>query len=173
MIGEPPSFVGAVNATLALALSGVAVPIVGAEGGPTGFTETSPDAGPAPMAFAARTLHAYVTPFVMPVTVMGLVVPLAWAVVAPVAVQTAAYVVIAEPPFDAGAVNAICACVFPAVAAPIVGAPGIVAGVTVALADAVELPRAFVAITLHEYCVPFVSPVTVSGLAVPVAVPLV
>lgn len=90
MIADPPSFDGAVNATLAVALPGVPAPIVGADGGPTGFTETSADAGPDPMAFAARTLHAYVTPFVMPVTVIGLVEPFACAVVCPVAVQTAA-----------------------------------------------------------------------------------
>src|SRR5918994_2640711 len=106
----------------------------------------------------------------MPVTVMGLVLPFACAVVTPVALQTAAYVVIADPPFDAGAVKAMLACALPAVAAPMLGAPGTVAGVTFALADAAELPRAFVAITLHTYVVPFVRPVTEIGLAVPVPV---
>lgn len=75
MTAEPPLLVGAVNAMLACASPAVAAPIVGAEGGPTGVTFTFPDAGPAPPArFDARTLHAYATPFVMPVTVMGLVV---------------------------------------------------------------------------------------------------
>lgn len=80
---------------------------------------------------------------------------------------------IAEPPFDAGAVKAMLAWPLPAVAAPIVGASGAVAGVTLALADAAELPRAFVAITLQAYCVPLVSPLMAIGLAVPVPVAVV
>ena len=75
---------------------------------------------------------------------------------------------IAEPPFDAGAVNAIVACVFPGVAVPIVGAPGTVRGVTLTLALALPVPTAFVAFTLQLYAVPFVRLETVSGLAVPV-----
>jgi hypothetical protein len=58
VIAEPPSFDGAVNATLAVPLPGVPAPIVGADGGPTGFTDTSADAAPDPTAFAARTLQA-------------------------------------------------------------------------------------------------------------------
>lgn len=90
MIVAPPFDAGAVNPMLALALPGVAVPIVGAPGGPTGVTVTSPDAGPAPAAFAARTLQLYCTPFVIPFTVIGLMLLLACAVCCPVAVHTAA-----------------------------------------------------------------------------------
>ena len=59
---------------------------------------------------------------------------------------------IAEPPFDAGAVNVTVACALPAVAVAPVGAPGTVAGVTgVTLFDAAEGalgPTAFVAVTV-------------------------
>ena len=54
----------------------------------------------------------------------------------------------AEPPFELGAVKAMLAVVLPAVAAPIVGAPGTVvvaAGVTLTVLDAVLLPLALVA----------------------------
>jgi len=83
---------------------------------------------------------------------------------------------IALPPFDAGAVKLTVAAVFPAVAAPIVGAPGAVRGtIGVTLleaADAGPVPAELVAVTVNVYAVPFVSPVTVSGLAAPVAVML-
>ena len=72
---------------------------------------------------------------------------------------------IVDPPFDAGAVNATLALPFPAVAVPIVGGPGTVAGVAVAAEDAALLPEPLVATTLHEYSVPLVRPVTVIGLA--------
>jgi hypothetical protein len=68
----------------------------------------------------------------------------------------------ASPPFEAGAVQATATCVSPRVAAPIVGAPGTVAGVTDA--DAVDdepVPPALIAATLNVYAVPFVKPVTV------------
>lgn len=63
------------------------------------------------------------------------------------------------------------ACPFPAVAVPMVGAPGTVAGVTALLAlDAVLVPFAFVAVTVKVYAVPLVSPVTVIGDEPPLAV---
>ena len=61
----------------------------------------------------------------------------------------------------------------PAVAVPIVGAPGTVAGVT--LLDGLEagpVPIALVAFTVKVYAVPFVSPVRIIGLDAPVAVML-
>ena len=57
---------------------------------------------------------------------------------------------IAEPPFDAGAVNVTDACALPAVAAPMVGASGTVRGVV--LFDAAEadpVPAEFVAVTVN------------------------
>jgi hypothetical protein len=57
--------------------------------------------------------------------------------------------VIADPPLLAGAVNATLACALPAVALPIVGAPGTVAGVTALEApDAAPVPTPFAAVTV-------------------------
>ena len=81
------------------------------------------------------------------------------------------YDVIAEPPLDPGALNVIVASPFPRVAVPIVGAPGVVAGVTELLVPEETLvPCAFVAVTVNVYVVPFVKPVTVIGDEPPVAV---
>jgi hypothetical protein len=56
--------------------------------------------------------------------------------------------VIAEPPFEAGAVNATEACALPEVAVPTVGAPGTVAGVMeLDAAEAELVPTALVAVT--------------------------
>ena len=76
--------------------------------------------------------------------------------------EVAVYVVIAEPPLDAGAVNATVTDVDPdAVTVPIVGAPGTPSGVTDADApDAPEVSRAFVAVAVNVYGVPFARPVT-------------
>ena len=71
---------------------------------------------------------------------------------------------IALPPLLTGGVNATVADVLPATAAPIVGAPGTVAGVT--LLDAAEgapLPFALVAVTVNVYAVPLARPVTLHG----------
>jgi hypothetical protein len=79
--------------------------------------------------------------------------------------------VIAEPPFEAGAVNVIVASPLPRTAVTLVGAPGVVAGVTALLADEAEpVPTAFVAVTVKVYAVPFVKPVIVIGDDPPVAV---
>ena len=74
MIGLPPLLAGAVQATVAVALPAVAVPIVGAPGAvstaPTvGVTALEfGDAGPVPMAFVAVTVKWYVVPLMRPVT---------------------------------------------------------------------------------------------------------
>jgi hypothetical protein len=97
---------------------------------------------------------------------------------APVAVmlpglEVTVYEVIALPPFEAGGVKLTVACALPAVAVPIVGAPGTVAGVTLLdAADAGPVPIALVAVTVKVYVVPFVKPVTVIGLDAPVAMML-
>ena len=70
---------------------------------------------------------------------------------------------IGEPPFG-GAENVTEAVVFPALAAPIAGAPGTVAGVTLFDgADGALFPTAFVAITVQVTATPFVRPLTVIG----------
>ena len=63
--------------------------------------------------------------------------------------DVAVYEVIGKPPFEAGAVNATPACVLPATARVIVGAPGSVAGVTLFEgAEASPVPTALVAVTV-------------------------
>jgi len=57
--------------------------------------------------------------------------------------------VIAAPPFAPGAVKLTLAEALPAVAVPIVGAPGVVAGVTLFdAAEALPVPTLFVALTV-------------------------
>lgn len=78
---------------------------------------------------------------------------------------------IAEPPFDEGALNVIVAWPFPDVAVPIVGASGTVAGtIELDVPDDVLVPKAFVAVTVKVYVVPFVRPVITIGDEPPVAV---
>ena len=65
-------------------------------------------------------------------------------------------------PLLAGTVQATFAEVFPAVATPIVGAFGTLAGVTeLDAADVEPAPTPLVANTVNVYAVPFVRPVTV------------
>lgn len=60
---------------------------------------------------------------------------------------------------------------FPAVAVTVVGGTGTPDGVTLLdAADAALVPTLFAAVTLNVYAVPFVKPVTVSGLDAPLAV---
>ncbi len=65
-------------------------------------------------------------PFVSPITSTGLIGLLPVFVSVP-AMHAAINPVIDEPPFDAGALNAMLALVFPEVATGLVGAPGTVA----------------------------------------------
>ena len=70
-----------------------------------------------------------------------------------------------------GALKLIVACVLVATAVTLVGAPGVVAGVTEFDAvDAVLVPTEFVAVTVNVYAVPLVNPVIVTGDDVLVAV---
>ena len=73
------------------------------------------------------------------------------------------YPVIVEPPVDAGGFQLTEACVLPAVAETLVGAPGTVAGVTVLEGvDALLPPTLLVAMTVNVYAVPLIRPVTVA-----------
>jgi hypothetical protein len=95
------------------------------------------------------------------VTVSGEPEPVA---VNPPGLEVAVYDVIAEPPSLAGAENGTVACLLPAVAVPMVGAPGTVDGVTLFEApDAAPLPTALRAVTAKVYACPFVRPLTVTG----------
>ena len=80
MIALPPVLVGAVKATLALALPAVALTLVGAPGtvsGAAGVTFNVLLAVLEPTALTAVTLQPYCVPLVRPVTLIGLTVPLA------------------------------------------------------------------------------------------------
>ncbi len=78
---------------------------------------------------------------------------------------------IALPPSEPGAVQLTPAEAFPAVALPIVGAPGTVLGVTAFEApESGEVPIAFVAATLKVYVVPFVKPLIVVDATFPTVV---
>src|SRR5688572_16352554 len=127
-MAEPPSEEGTENATLALALPAVTVPMVGAPGGPDGVTETFADASLVPALFVAVTMQAYVVPFCRLVTVIGLAAPVPVRVAAPVAVHVTVYWVISAPPLFVGATKAISADALPATAVPMVGASGSTGG---------------------------------------------
>ena len=76
-----------------------------------------------------------------------------------------------DPPLPTGAPKLTVALLFPAVAVPMAGAPGTVAGMTLLeAADAIPVPTPLVAVTAKVYGVPLVNPLTVRGLAAPVAV---
>ena len=86
-------------------------------------------------------------PLVSPVTVIGLAVPVP---VNPPGLDVAVYLVIALPPLLDGVVKDTVACALPAVAVPMVGAPGTVDGVTLLdAADAVPVPTELVAVTVN------------------------
>jgi hypothetical protein len=71
----------------------------------------------------------------------------------------------------AGAVKLTIALLLPAVAVPMVGAPGTVAGVTLLeAAEAAPVPTPLVAVTVKVYGVPLLSPLTVRGLPAPLPV---
>jgi len=70
-------------------------------------------------------------------------------------------------------VKLIVACELPGVAAPIVGASGSVRDVTSTGADAAPVPAAVVAVTVQEYCTPFVRLVTTIGDAPALAIRVV
>ena len=73
-----------------------------------------------------------------------------------------------DPPLPAGAPKLTVALLFPAVAVPMAGAPGKVAGMTLLeAAEAVPVPTLFVAVTAKVYGVPLLSPLTTIGLLAP------
>jgi hypothetical protein len=101
---------------------------------------------------------------VNPVTTKGLEVPVA-VFVPQVAVKPVAVV-----PVEA-AVKATVICAAPAVTEVIVGLVGTAVvpstGMTLTADEAVLVPALLVAVTVQEYVLPLVKPVTTSGLAVP------
>ena len=100
------------------------------------------DAEPVPAELVAVTVNVYATPLVSPVTVTGLLAPVP---VSPPGFDVTVYPVMLAPPLDTGAVNVMPAWVSPAVAVPMVGAPGTMAltvklRVTVVAASKAPLP---------------------------------
>lgn len=90
----------------------------------------------------------------------------------PPGLDVTVYPVMAVPPSDAGALNVMLASLLvPAVAVPIVGAPGVVHVVTLLDADeADDVPIAFVAVTVNVYEVLLDKPLTDIGDEAPVPV---
>ena len=140
----PPLDAGGVKAIVACISPPVAVPMVGAPGMVAGVALLdAPEALPLPAALVATTVQVYGVPLVSPLTMTGDIVP-------PLLMppQVAVYPVMGLP-LAAGAVNATLICALPAAAVPMVGAPGTVKGVALALADAALLPAAFVAMIVQ------------------------
>jgi hypothetical protein len=127
-----------------------------------GVTGTVPDEALAPAAFVAVTEHRYVVLFASPETVTGEVAPVP---VSPPGLQVAVKPVIGLP-FAGPGVKLIVALPLPGAAVPMVGADGTVNGVTATVPEAGPVPAALVAVTEHEYDVPFASPPTAIGDAV-------
>lgn len=168
LIAAPPFADGAEKFTVTCPSAATAVEIVGALGVVEGVTElVADDEAPAPFALLATTVNVYAVPFVSPLTVMGLALPVAiWP-----PEEVTVYPVMVEPPLDAGAEKLTLAEAFPAVALPMVGAPGTVDGVMEFDAlEAALVPTPFVAVTVNVYAVPFAKPETLMGLVVPVPV---
>jgi len=147
VIGEPPFEAGGANATPAWVLPASAPAIVGAPGTVAGVTLfEGADASPVPTEFVAVTVKVYAVPLESPPTMMGDAAPLT---LMPPGEDVTVYEVIAEPPVEAGGVNATVACALPAVAVPIVGGPGTAPGVTLFEGgDAGPVPTALVAVTV-------------------------
>jgi hypothetical protein len=123
------------------------------------------ESGPVPTALLAATRNVYAVPLVNPVTVYEVdAEPVGTGACAtPPTYGVTRYPVIADPPFEDGAVHDTATCPFPAVPETPVGAPGAPAtGVTAAdAAESGPVPTALIAATRNVYAVPFVNPVTV------------
>ena len=126
----------------------------------TGVTFTAgDDAAPVPAAFVAVTVMAYCVPFVRPVTMRGLVVPVT-EIAAPGlgGVAVTVYEVIVLPPFDAGGEKLTVACPLLAVAETLCGASGTVRGVATTVAIDPAPAGVVTTLTAKVYAVPFVRP---------------
>jgi hypothetical protein len=173
---DPALMVGAVQVTAADVTPPTAVAFVGAPGrrlfGVTDVEDVEND--PVPTALRAATLKVYASPLVSPVTehlVVVLDVEEGHASVVGVEVVVfsadTVYPVIALPPVLVGAVQLTVADALPLAGAPMVGVPGVVAGVT--LAEELEndpVPPTLMAATVKVYASPLVSPVTMQVAAV-------
>jgi len=170
----PPSD-GATNVTETWPLPASTAGCAGADGTVLGTTTADAgDAAPVPFAFVAATVHVYDLPFDSPPTTIGEPAPEADPATPPFDdVHVAPKFVIPLPP-SLGAVNATEICALPAPTEGCGGAAGTVLGIAIADAgDAAPAPFTFVAVTVHVYDFPFVSPPTTIGDAAPDAKPVV
>ena len=133
---------------------------IGAPGTMRGVTEDEADeAEELPTAFVAITVNVSAVPSVRLLNVAVRTLP---TVTATPAEEVTVYPVIAEPPFEAGAVQVTVAEALPATAETPVGAPGTVGGVTGDdAAEGKELPTAFMARTVNVTAVPLNNPISV------------
>jgi hypothetical protein len=106
------------------------------------------DAGPEPTEFVATTVNVYEVPFVKPVTVAEVTVPVAMPV-RPPGEEVTVYELMVEPPLEPGAFQLTAAWPLPGVAETPVGARGGPSGVTLLDGDESGLvPTALVAVTV-------------------------
>ena len=156
-----PFDAGAVQETEAeAAIAPVATTEVGASGTAEGtIDEDATEAEPVPDTFVAVTENEYEVPFVRPETVHDVEAVVHWN---PAGLEVTVYCVIVAP-FDAGAVQETTDWVFAApVAVTEVGAPGTAEGtIEEDATEAEPVPDTFVAVTVNEYDVPLVRPLTV------------
>jgi hypothetical protein len=147
----PPFDAGAVKLTVACAFPAAAVPMAGAPGTVVGVTLfEAADADPVPTELVAFTVNVYAVPLVRPVITCDSAVDPALLSTPPAGFEVTVYPVTALPPLEAGALKVTVAWALPAVAVPIVGAPGTVAGVTLfEAAEAAPVPAELVAVTVN------------------------
>ena len=166
VIAEPPSKSGAVQVTVAEALSATAETSVGAPGTVGSVTAVeAEETNEVPKEFIAFTVNVSDAPAANPPTVAVRTLPTFTAV--PVEGVTV-YPVIVKPPFEAGAIHETTAELIPAVASTAVGASGIPNGVTAVVdEEADEVPEAVVVFTVNVTETPLVSPVSVAVVTAP------
>ena len=138
-----------------------ALKLCGAEGVVQGVTFTADEAVPVPAAFVAVTVMAYCVPFARPVTVMGLLAPVAVTGVPGLGgVAVTVYPVTGLPPSEEGGEKETVACESPEAAETLWGAEGVVWGVAATVAEG-PVPAALIALTANVYAVPSARPVKV------------
>ncbi len=161
VIAVPPLLDGGVNATVICLLPGVADVIVGAPGTFNVVPETLLELTESPTSVVARSKTVYTVLSSSPVTTIGEIVDDA-SINAPL-FNEYLYVVIADPPLFADAVNAILICLFPPVTAVIIGALGIFHVLPETAVELEESPIILVARIITLYMVSFVNPVIITG----------
>jgi len=135
-----------------------------------GVTDTAAEAALVPLALVAVTVQLYSLLLVSFDTEIGLLVAVPVLVVVPVT-HEAVYFAMVAPPLELGAVKVMLALTLPAVAAPMVGAPGTVfVGVTNTALEATLLPLALIALTVQLYSLSLVRLDMAIGLLVPVRI---